>query len=79
MIRCELTDKQIEDITNRFAYHKPKNKETEERYGDGRAALAAIALGILQETPPSREQALALTKLEECMFWANAAIARNEK
>ena len=27
----------------------------------------------------SRELSLALTKLEEAVFWANASIARNEK
>jgi hypothetical protein len=29
--------------------------------------------------PGSRELSLAITKLEEAVFWANAAIARNEK
>jgi len=28
--------------------------------------------------PDSRERSLALTKLEEAVSWANAAIARNE-
>ena len=27
--------------------------------------------------PNSREKSLALTKLEECVMWANAGIARN--
>ena len=31
---------------------------------------------ILRNCPPSRERSLALTKLEESLFWANAAIAR---
>ena len=28
--------------------------------------------------PDSREKSLAMTKLEECVMWANASIARNE-
>ena len=37
-----------------------------------------MAEEIVKHTPPSREQSLALTALEECVMWANAAIARNE-
>ena len=29
--------------------------------------------------PESREKSLAVTKLEEVVFWSNAAIAREEK
>jgi hypothetical protein len=31
----------------------------------------------LELLPPSRERSLAATKIEEAMFWANAAISRN--
>ncbi len=37
-----------------------------------------LAQYVLALTPESREQSLAVTKLEEAMMWANAAIARNE-
>ncbi len=37
-----------------------------------------FALFIVENTPSSREQSLALTALEESVFWTNAAIARNE-
>lgn len=37
-----------------------------------------LAYMICQNTPTSREQSLALTNLEQAIFWANAAIARNE-
>ena len=35
------------------------------------------AKAIMSFCPDSRERSLALTKLEECMFWANKAIERN--
>jgi len=38
----------------------------------------SLAFFIVKNTPPSREQSLALTHLEEAIFYANAAIARNE-
>ncbi|WP_417754191.1 hypothetical protein [Slackia isoflavoniconvertens] len=37
-----------------------------------------FALTIQANCPESREKSLALTKLEECIMWANAAIDRNE-
>jgi len=41
-----------------------------------REAMRAAAVAVAQAAPEGREQSLALTKLEEAMFWANAAIAR---
>lgn len=73
----ELSEKQIEQVTKAFTYHAPKGNQPE-RYENIRSTFAALALGICQSTPQSREQSLALTKLEECHMWVNAAIARNE-
>lgn len=33
---------------------------------------------ILDISPGSREQALAITKLEECVMWANKAVSRED-
>jgi hypothetical protein len=41
-----------------------------------RDAAKEYADAIVELVPTSREQALALTKLEECVMWANAGIAR---
>lgn len=64
---------------NNFLYHKPHGVEQTERYASVRGALKTAGDFLLEQCPSSRELALALTKLEEAMFWANAAIARNEK
>lgn len=67
-----------DDIHNRFSYHPPKSEERKlnhERVRDGAERLAMSWAGNL---PPGRETALAITKLEEAMFWANAALARAE-
>lgn len=72
-----ISDKQKEDITNRFTYHKPLDDQTF-RYIRLRDMAKDLAFQILEYTPVSREQSLALTHLEEVIMWANAAIARNE-
>lgn len=66
------------DIDNRFAYHRPthERKQAHERV---RNAARDLAQTIDALTPESREQSLAITKTEEAMFWANAAIARAPK
>ena len=71
--------KEMADIENRFTYHAPKPELNQiERYAAIRDDGRAMALHILEECPASRERSLALTKLEEVVMWANAAIARNE-
>jgi len=77
MPRYEITDQQARDIENRFTYHKPQNDQPE-RYVALREAARLLAVMIIESTPTSREQALAITNLEQAIFWANAAIARNE-
>lgn len=69
--------KLLEDIVNRFTYHPPAPNQIE-RYDDLRTAGRNLALMIAATVPASREQALALTHLETAIFFANAAIARNE-
>lgn len=64
-------------VTRRFVYHAPKGDQLE-RYTILRNCASILAQDILRMTPPGREQSLALTKLEEAIFFANAAIARGE-
>jgi hypothetical protein len=72
-----LTAEQREDLKTRFTYYPPKGDQRA-RYEDMRRRVALLARRMLEETPRSREQSLALTKLEEASFWMNAAIARHE-
>ncbi|MBF6301186.1 hypothetical protein IU459_27110 [Nocardia amamiensis] len=64
-----------DDIDNRFNYH-PASGDKVTAHEQTRAACRELAHRFDRELPPGREKALALTKLEETMFWANAAIAR---
>jgi hypothetical protein len=72
-------DKQtmIERVNNDFVYHAPKPGQAE-RYEQLRAKAKELALLIIELTPISREQSLALTELEYASMMANAAIARHE-
>jgi len=65
------------DLENRFTYHAPKEGQPQ-RYEALRAAGKEFARLIASECPESREQSLAVTHIEEAVFWANAAIARSE-
>jgi len=72
----------ITDLDNRFTYHAPKydpdKGDQAARYVVIRDEAHTYALRINTLCPDSREKSLAITKLEEVVFWANAAIARNE-
>ena len=64
-------------IERNFKYHSPKNNQPD-RYQELRDKAKEFAYLIDQLCPNSREKSLAMTKLEESCFWANASIARNE-
>lgn len=66
-----------EELTKRFTYHPPKEGQPQ-IYEDIRGSAKALAILLISHCPASRELSLALTKLEEVIFWANASIARNE-
>lgn len=63
-------------IENNFTYHAPKEGQPE-KYQAIREKVKEVAYLIQELVPASREQSLAMTKLEECSMWANAGIARN--
>lgn len=73
----DTTPEEKAKIANNFTYHAPYGTQIE-RYAWIRANAGQLATDLCQRCPPSRELSLALTKLEEAVFWANAAIARNE-
>ncbi|MEK4239079.1 Acb2/Tad1 domain-containing protein [Paenibacillus sp. FSL H7-0714] len=64
-------------IENNFKYHAPKAGQPE-IYEEIRNKAKELAELIDEVTPKSREQSLAMTNLEQAVFWANAAVARNE-
>ena len=66
-----------EDIDNRFTYH-PTKEGQQERYVAIRNKAKELAMLVVASSPASCEQSLAITKLEECVMWTNAAIARKE-
>ena len=73
----EVNDETKKRIDNNFTYHAPHGDQAD-RYGILRGKAMGMAYELVTFCPPSRELSVALTKLEEVMFWANASIARNE-
>lgn len=74
MAFAKPTDEQLD---NRYSYHPPKGDQVE-RYAAVRAKVLETAKLIRDLTPCSPDQSLAFNALDEAMFRANAAIARNE-
>jgi hypothetical protein len=62
-------------IKHDFTYHPPQPGQPE-KYEDIRAAGRCLACLMANHCPAGRELSLALTNLEQAVFWANAAIAR---
>lgn len=66
---------ELTDLDNRFDYHKPTS-ERAELHETIRYLFKQVSGFLNTNLPEGREKSLAFTKLEEAMFWSNAAIAR---
>jgi hypothetical protein len=66
-----------EGIENCFIYHPPKPGQPE-KYKEIREAGKDLAYLLTYHCPDSAELENAMTRLKECIMWANASIARNE-
>lgn len=64
-----------EELDRRCDHHVP-DPSTAALHGLVRRSIKSTMRDLDQLCPQGREKSLALTKLEEAMMWANAAIAR---
>lgn len=71
------SDQQRKTRETNFVSHAPKEGQRE-RYEAIRDAGGVLSKILNESCPPSRELSVAQTNLEQAIFWANAAIARNE-
>lgn len=65
----------VDDLTNRFRYHRP-DEERAAKHTIIRQKCYELAVELNGLIPDGREKSLAITNLEDVMFWANAALAR---
>jgi len=66
----------INELQKRFAYHKV-DFDKSDMMDEIRIMVLDLAILINDNCPESREKSLAITNLEQVMFWSNSAIARN--
>lgn len=64
-----------EQIYQAFTYHPPTGDQPAQ-YAALRSAAKAFAEMIDLYCPNGREKSVSITKVEEAVMWANAAIAR---
>lgn len=77
-MRKYYIDDDLHERLNRTFTYQPPLSDQPDRYVAIRDAVKLAAVTVCENSPPSRERSLALTKLEEAVMHANAAIARNE-
>lgn len=65
------------NLDNLFTYHRPFGTQPQ-RYEAIRSFAKAFAQLVLDTTPASREQSLAITHIQIAVQMANTAIAVNE-
>lgn len=66
-----------QDLEHRFDHHPPITEDRKLAHESVRSACLDLAEQLDNLVPDGREKALAITNLEQTMFWANAALARS--
>jgi hypothetical protein len=67
----------ITDLNVRFSYYPPPDEDRVAMHALIRSTCQRTAEFLVATCPEGRELSLALTQLEQTMFWANAALARS--
>lgn len=75
-VKVQMEGTTMDDLVNRFRFHKASESKGA-THGLVRSKCYDLATELNELLPEGREKSLTLTKLEEVMFWANAAIARS--
>ena len=68
---------ELKDVKIKFTYH-PLSMEQHGKQEQLRLQAVVFAGQIFASTPEGREQSLAITSLEQALFWSIAAIEREE-
>lgn len=64
-----------DELDRRFDHHPPRERRVVELHESTRAQCKLLAQVFEHSLPDGLEKATAITRLQEAMFWANAAIA----
>lgn len=64
------------ELENRFAFHPAATRERRAAHSTVRYRCYHLAVFLNENLPDGREKSLAITHLEEVMFWGNAGLAR---
>jgi hypothetical protein len=64
-----------DELHERIGYHRA-TEQTAPKHDAVRKLIERASVELLEHVPAGREQATALTKLQEAGMWANAGVAR---
>ncbi|MFF3406679.1 hypothetical protein ACFYW8_10765 [Streptomyces sp. NPDC002742] len=67
------------DVIRRFTFHPAETAERRQAHEDIRSGCLELALMLHAELPAGAEKQAAMFRLEEAMFWATAALARQSR
>ncbi|MGW1625787.1 Acb2/Tad1 domain-containing protein [Streptomyces sp. NPDC002172] len=67
------------DVIRRFTFHPAEVTERRQAHEDIRSGCLQLGLLLHNELPGGAEKQSAMFRLEEVMFWATAAVARQPR